>query len=79
MGGRGDGLDRADFWEVLSQAHANSEHSSAARDAASLVCELHLHRLAPCKEFILTTADFAEFLKSDRLLRPCSLIVTNVY
>ena len=43
MGWRGDGLDRADFWEVLSQAHAKSEHSSAARDAVSLVCELHLH------------------------------------
>ena len=79
MGWRGDGLDRADFWEVLSQAHAKSEHSSGERDAACLVRELHLHRFVPCREFILTTPDFVEFLKSDMLLRPCSLIVTNVY
>lgn len=42
---RGDRFDRADFWEVLSQAHAKSEHFKRRASVAWLVRELLYYRL----------------------------------
>src|SRR5207237_6034935 len=70
-----------DFLEVYFPEDAKSGHSRGKPCAGCLECELHRHRLAPCRSAIPTPANFNESFEQKLIktmvIRRCRQLVKN--